>query len=325
MSDIVEKNVCPNRNKFCYVCGLFTAAKNSRNLSDTIIKLYETFFDTKYLPNPTYAPEIICGTCRLGLSAWEKDDKDHRMKFVTPMGWLLDEDHDANKCYCCRTNVDKIRGIDRENIPYARNLKWIIAAQKRSKEIPFSHGEIIASSKQNPSSDVDMPSASVTSSSESEQTAAQKDPLWQTSADKRTKAPTQLISNEMFEDLVRDLRLFPELAEVLGSRLKEWNLTDSGFVATSGRARGLTEKFDSWYRHDEINDLYYCHDVDRLFNELGHPHKPDEWRLFIDSSVNSLKGKNSSIFILFFLFVITFIILIEFYYAFICSCFTAYW
>lgn len=31
-------------------------------------------------------------------------------------------------------------------------------------------------------------------------------------------------------------------------------------------------------------------DIDRLFQIIGFPHRPDEWRLFIDSSVQSLKG-----------------------------------
>lgn len=40
--------------------------------------------------------------------------------------------------------------------------------------------------------------------------------------------------------------------------------------------------------HDEGSGISYCCDVDQLFENLNHHHIPSEWRLFIDSSVNSL-------------------------------------
>ena len=38
------------------------------------------------------------------------------------------------------------------------------------------------------------------------------------------------------------------------------------------------------------DDLCYCSDVDRLFKEIGIHYDPSDWRLFIDSSIRSLKG-----------------------------------
>ena len=38
------------------------------------------------------------------------------------------------------------------------------------------------------------------------------------------------------------------------------------------------------------DSLYFCSDVDNLFEKLGIVHDPKEWLLFIDSSFQSLKS-----------------------------------
>lgn len=42
--------------------------------------------------------------------------------------------------------------------------------------------------------------------------------------------------------------------------------------------------------YQEQNDLTYCSNIHGLFRQLGYEHKPDEWRLFIDSSKSALKA-----------------------------------
>ena len=37
------------------------------------------------------------------------------------------------------------------------------------------------------------------------------------------------------------------------------------------------------------DNLCFCNDIDNLFQEMGICHKPNEWRLFIDSSSHSNK------------------------------------
>lgn len=36
--------------------------------------------------------------------------------------------------------------------------------------------------------------------------------------------------------------------------------------------------------------ICFCRDIDGLMTQLGFEHKPDEWRLFIDGSTESLKA-----------------------------------
>ena len=94
--------------------------------------------------------------------------------------------------------------------------------------------------------------------------------------------PHILTQNEL-NDLVRDLQLSKSKAELLGSRLKQWNLLEKNFfVSQSSSAVG------AFLRKED--DLVFCYDVDGLVNALGIKHDPQKWRLCIDSSKLSLKA-----------------------------------
>ena len=95
-----------------------------------------------------------------------------------------------------------------------------------------------------------------------------------------------LLSQLELNDLVRDLGLTKEKSELLGSRLKEWNLLQHGVKCSYFRKR-----------HEDLQDFFmekegicFCCNVDGLLQEMEYDHVPDEWRLFIDSSKTSLKA-----------------------------------
>ena len=94
------------------------------------------------------------------------------------------------------------------------------------------------------------------------------------------------INSEDFNDLVRDLNLPKSKAELLGSRLKQWNLTKSDIRISYQRKRH--EEFSCFFSKED--GLCFCHDVKGLFKEIGIPCRISEWRLFIDSSTKSLKA-----------------------------------
>ena len=71
-----------------------------------------------------------------------------------------------------------------------------------------------------------------------------------------------MISQAELDDLVRDLSLSKEKSELLGFRLKEWNL----------------------------HGVCFCHDVTGLMKELDNKYVPEGWILLIDSSSSSLKA-----------------------------------
>ena len=75
-------------------------------------------------------------------------------------------------------------------------------------------------------------------------------------------------------------------AELLTSRLKQWNLLDPSIKVAAQRKRHLT--FSSFFTLKD--GLCFCHNVIGLFETIGIDHNPNEWRLFIDSSFGNLKA-----------------------------------
>ena len=81
------------------------------------------------------------------------------------------------------------------------------------------------------------------------------------------------------------MNLSKKQAELLGSRLKDWNLLhqDTKVCFYSGRH----EKFkDSFSLEDGV---VLRNDVCSIMEVLGHEYNPDQWRLFIESSKVRLK------------------------------------
>lgn len=100
--------------------------------------------------------------------------------------------------------------------------------------------------------------------------------------DPRPHFPNQ---NEL-NDLIRDLGLPKSGAELLTSRLMEWNLLGEDCQITMQRNRHL--EFAKYFAVD--GSLCFCSDVTGLFHAIGIEYDSSGWRLFIDSSTRSLKA-----------------------------------
>jgi len=94
-----------------------------------------------------------------------------------------------------------------------------------------------------------------------------------------------LLTQGDLNDIICDLNLSKKQAELLGSRLKGWNLLH------------LNTKVCFYHgRYEEFKDFFslkdgvmFCNDVCSVIEVLGHEYNPDQWRLFIGSSKVSLK------------------------------------
>jgi hypothetical protein len=118
----------------------------------------------------------------------------------------------------------------------------------------------------------------------------QKTPQPSTSMDVDFTADLQFyefhrITQEELNDLFRDLDLTKSKAELLGSRLQQWNLLKENVRNSMYHKRH--EDLVQFFKMER--GLVACTDIDGLMQTLNINHNPLDWLLFIDSSKLSLK------------------------------------
>ena len=93
---------------------------------------------------------------------------------------------------------------------------------------------------------------------------------------KRSKINPILFDQAELDDLIGDLNLSKDKAELLGSRLKEKNLLNENVrMSYRNREKDLAKFFS-------VEDgIIYCNNVNKLMKAVGHKHIASEWRLFI--------------------------------------------
>jgi len=198
------------------------------------------------------------------------------MKFGVPRIWREPSDHN-NDCYFCIVDPTKRRAGHEIEYP---DLPSASAPIPHSDELPvpvYSDPSQDVQSSQGGSSEQSSQgqSSQGTSGSEFESPGAAR------------SAPIRYFPNQNdLEDLCKDLDLPKYKSEILISRLKDWNLVDTSARITVQRKRH--EGYSSFFTEDE--NLCYCHDVKGLFEAVGIQCLPEDWRLFIDSSSESLKA-----------------------------------
>ena len=226
---------------------------------------------------------------------------------ITPMIWRApNADHD--NCYACKTDIYKKRFDQRHAIKYFRNSSSILAVKKEvmepSAQESTTDGPVSSrirskreSSNQRSNEPLPGPSNEVVPpinivnihSNISELTSASSITISQSSSEgyqpytiqKKLEQRNQAELN----DLCRDLKLTIEQSEILGSRLNQWSYLKPG-VSIGFRSR--SKEIQEFYK--EENEITYCNDINGLFKKFNTVHNPNEWRLFIDSSTESLKA-----------------------------------
>lgn len=252
--------MCENRNNFCYVCGLLLNKKKSIKFANhkVLVEKFNRFFNRTYSISKWYEPEYVCPYCSLGLNKW----KTETLPFLSPMQWHYQLYHKEEDCYFCQTNVVGHHFKTRHNIKYSNVLTV-------TKPIPRDRQSRNCTKK-------------VVSSESSDDNWGPTGNEAETSFQER-----HFVSNNDFQDLVRNLGLSRRQTEDLGSQLKNWHLTDSDFKITFFRDNPFM-LFEQLFKADEVNsNLVYCSDIDELFASLNHTHLQEEWRLFIDGSCKS--------------------------------------
>lgn len=230
-------------------------------------------------------------------------------RYILPVKWKLRSEHVSEECYFC-LNQPKVFGVRwnfRNTIKYT-TVESVIPAIRRTRDNSFSPGELRQLIR---AIDVDMNDFDVDHHHDTERTFDPDAPQASTSGDPSISpastedtSPTwtpDRIERQLAEEkidftqqdvniLANELRLVIRQREHLGSRLMDHNIVDGDYRNTAGRGRALTEKFDELFRTDPISKITYCWNIKELFILLQRRHVPEEWRLFIDGSSESLKA-----------------------------------
>ena len=250
---------------FCYICGCYTTVKQRQNITPFVRNAYLQYFGMKLADqDKVWAPHKVCRACVEGLRNW-KSGKRESMPFGVPMVWREPRNH-GDDCYFCTVQIVGHTKTSRRNIVYP-NIPSAMRPVPHSESIPV------------PSPSNINPPTETGSDSDTHDETYQPDSL------DETRVPSPFTQHQL-NDLVRDLNLPKDAAELLGSRLYEKNL-----LCPNTRF--------SWYRHREAElvplfaeegGLVYCRDIPAVMKFYNINCNLEEWRLFIDSSKSSLKG-----------------------------------
>ena len=252
-------------NAFCYICGEFTVAVDKCSVTTNIKKLYHAYFGIKLGDqDKDFAPHVACKACVSKLRMWY-NKKLKNLPFGIPMVWREQQNH-HDDCYFCMISTKGFNKRNKSKIIYP-NLKSAIRPVPHSDDIP-----------------VPTPPLEMQSSLDSESERSESD-TEQYQSEMLNDSP-ELFSQAQLNDLTRELNLSKEAAQLLASRLKEKNLLQKH--TTFAWYRHREKEFTSFFCKE--NNLVFCTDVQGLVETLGISYKPEEWRLFIDSSKTSLKA-----------------------------------
>ena len=220
-----------------------------------------------------FVPKIVCPTCHSALVDLLRGRRNH-VAYKRPTIWR--EPSSSEECYFCTSDL---RGAKMQR----RRLLSFGVHTTVTAAVPYaadSSEEPQGGSAATPHSMAHDGALAVTGFLDS----SALDPTYRPS-ENVDQAPI-LITQARLNDLARDLRLPKALSEFLASRLNEWNLLDRDARVCAFRFRSAQIA-----RHFAEDDgICYCVDVAELFAALGQRHNPDKWRLFIDSSIRSLKA-----------------------------------
>ena len=262
------------RNKpdvFCYICGEYTIAPYRKPVTSFITRAYHAYFGIKLADqDKASAPHVVCKACTETLREWTNGKRS--LNFEIPMVWREPTNHVID-CYFCTVDVT---GINRKNLGSLKypDLQSVRRPVVHCDEIPVTiFGEL---------PDICDKDASSVEGHEDEEEAVLED-----------DAPHPF-SQKVLNDLVCDLSLSTDSAELLASRLKEKNSSQAVFAsASSATDIKNTSGFSlQWKTRCTIQILrsfcssLECHSKNPKIGDCSLT--VDHWNVFCDTTATSL-------------------------------------
>ncbi|GFX80346.1 uncharacterized protein TNCV_3930991 [Trichonephila clavipes] len=184
----------------------------------------------------SWAPHVVCSVCVEELRQWFKGKK-KSFHFAVPMIWREPKNH-RDDCYFCSCSVQGFNLKNREDISYPTIIRSAIRPVPHGPDLPIPSPP---DTLDNILDDLDQ-ILPISSDSDDGYDPGTNDP--------------ELFSQSDLNDLVRDLGLPKDTAEVLGSRLKERHLLNSGVSFSWYRFR--EKEFVPFYARGGPSFLQQC-------------------------------------------------------------------
>ena len=216
-------------DNFCYICGEVTFARQRKATTTIVKKAYHLYFGCKIGDqDKSWALHIFCRKCATDLSQW-LIGKRHVMPFAVPTVWRRETSNHAADCYFCM--APPVSG------GITKKKKWTVVypnIPSALRPVPYSGGISVPEPPKEFTVDSgDKDKGKLTSGSPEPPVSTEPHV-----SHGRSSAPQPhiLILDEL-NDLVRDLELSKNKAELPGSRLKQWNLLEKNVRISFFRSR----------------------------------------------------------------------------------------
>ena len=260
---------------FCFCCATFIKS-TSLSLTDKNREIYKKCYQVSVENNGAdkpYSSSKLCSACHSSMRRYL--DGKGSLRCTSPAVWeSVHKNFQRHEDYCfvCQST----NSLDQRN-----KLVWTYPMHSNVKAAILNEFDDSPASKM-PRMEIDPTSGPSDRYSDSENETDYEE------EDNRPissfQQPEQFDPKEL-NDLVRKMDLSKEMAMVLTSALKWKNLCKPEVRICSFKHR--TVEIDGLF--DEHHGIPFLKDVKGLFDWFGYEYDPNEWRLFIDSSLSALK------------------------------------
>lgn len=271
-----------NINNFCYVCGKFVKInvqkrykKTSLGLSKNFKNAYKKCYKKNIVQNK-WVPNSVCIMCFKNVNGFAVGNQKF-LRYEAPVIWTNPgRKHVPENCYACKNttrgmNAKKAKTFQYQAVPSVQLPK--ISSMDTSLQLETQR------SARDANEDPELMSCeSVESENFSEYSPGP-------SYSRRCQI---LISQARLDFMVSKLELSQRKSEELAKMLNEQNLLMPD-VKVSGFRKRQTH-LQKNFTVDEPKKMAYCQDTKKLMEQMHISYDSAEWRLFIDSSKQSLKA-----------------------------------
>lgn len=216
----------------------------------------------------SWTPDAVCRRCFCYIFNWI-NRKPSRLLYGTPVIWTDPKGHDENTCYGC---INFKSGMNRKKMS---NVVYIPGPHA---SLPQEHSEA------NPPPRPPSPDRATVWTAETFDNVLADPPF----EPEETINKPELVTQCEMNYVVAKLGVSKRKSEFLSAFLKRKKLTDVDVKTSIHRNRQA--QFQKFYSVNDENSYTYCNNIKGLANEMGLEYIAEDWRLFIDSSVTSLKA-----------------------------------